>query len=235
MSDFLAWLHTRLAAHGADTTPDGLLARGTREEIAAFQKSKRLHVTGTATAETITALRRGSATGRDAGPPPARIIVRPLWLAELERRQGLQEVRDYGILSRWLKSDGRTLGDPRKLPWCGDAIQTAIALTLPDEPQLANPYLARNWLTFGVPTVPRLGAVMVFWRGARDGQDGHVALYVGEDETSFAVLGGNQSNAIGVTRIARGRLLGARWPKTDRMDTDAVQRALNAPLSTNEA
>ena len=73
---------------------------------------------------------------RAAGKPPGTTVPHPAtpppWHEELLRRKGLHEVRDRSRLMAWLRSDGWTLGDPAKLPWCGDAIETCIALTLPD-------------------------------------------------------------------------------------------------------
>lgn len=57
----------------------------------------------------------------------------------------LYGVRDRSKLSAGLPSDGKTLGDPSNMPLCGNAIQTALALMLPDEPQQVHPHLARNW------------------------------------------------------------------------------------------
>ena len=37
---------------------------------------------------------------------------------------------------------------------------------------------------------------------------------MGQDDTHFFVLGGNQSDAVTFARIAKSRLLGARWPAT---------------------
>jgi uncharacterized protein (TIGR02594 family) len=136
------------------------------------------------------------------------------WFAEAERRMGLNEMRDKAALSAFLQSDGASVGDPAKLPWCGDFVETCIALTLPDEPLPANPYLARNWLKFGVACAPAEGAVLVFWRGVRNGSSGHVGFCAGEDAGAYHVLGGNQSNAVSVARVAKTRLLGARWPRT---------------------
>lgn len=141
-------------------------------------------------------------------------MTAPAWYAEMERRKGLHELTHKKTLMSWLRSDGRTLGDPSKLPWCGDAVETAIRTTLPKEVVPKNPYLARNWSTFGVATKPVLGAVMVFNGGKRPPPSGHVALYAGEDATHYHVLGGNQSNAITVMRIAKNRLLASRWPIT---------------------
>ena len=85
---------------------------------------------------------------------------------------------------------------------------------LPDEPLLGalgtNPYWARNWLLFGQQVKPTSGAVLVFERGS----GGHVGFAIGQDDTYFYVLGGNQSDAVTVARIAKSRLLGARWPAT---------------------
>ena len=43
---------------------------------------------------------------------------------------------------------------------------------------------------------------MVFTRAGR----GHVGLYLGEDATHFHILGGNQTNNVSITRIAKVRL-----------------------------
>lgn len=129
---------------------------------------------------------------------------------------GLHEVRDNAELRAFLASDGATLGDPAEFPWCGDLVQTPIRRTLHNEPFTGkvgeNPYLARNWLDFGEACEPGVGAVLIFWRGKRDGLYGHVAFYWGEDDDFYYVLGGNQSNSISITKIRKDRLLGARWP-----------------------
>jgi uncharacterized protein (TIGR02594 family) len=141
-------------------------------------------------------------------------MTAPAWYSEVERRKGLHEVKNKATLMAWLRSDGHTLGDPSKLPWCGDLVETAIRKTLPKEPIPQNPYLARNWLKFGTMVKPCLGAILVFNGGKRPPPSGHVCFYAGEDKTHYHVLGGNQSNAITVMKIAKNRLLGARWPLT---------------------
>ena len=73
---------------------------------------------------------------------------------------------------------------------------------------------ARAWVKFGKRSrKPSLGDVLVFWRGSPNGASGHVGLYVGETRHFFYVLGGNQSDSVCITRIARARLLGsyAHW------------------------
>ena len=43
---------------------------------------------------------------------------------------------------------------------------------------------------------------------------GHVGFAIGQDVAHFFVLGGNQSDAVTITRVTKSRLLGARWPAT---------------------
>jgi len=158
------------------------------------------------------------------------------WMAEAKRVLGRHEGRDNGWLKSWLKSDGKTLGDPAKLPWCGDFVETCIRLALPGEPFTGalgeNPYWARNWLGLGGAIPPTYGAVLVFERGS----GGHVGFAVGQDTTSYFVLGGNQSNAVTVARLEKGRLLGARWPAS--YPRPAIPRlaymTTGGALSTNE-
>lgn len=151
-------------------------------------------------------LAAGGRPARDASPLP--------WITEARSALGRHEARDRSWLMEWLKRDGRSLGDPARNAWCGDFVETCIRTALPDEPLLgalgSNPYWARNWLLFGQEVSPIPGAVLVFSRGT----GGHVGFAIGQDATHFHVLGGNQSDAVTIARIARSRLLAARWPAT---------------------
>lgn len=173
-----------------------------------------------------------------AGRPVLADAVTDLpWMKEARLVMGRHETRDHGLLSRWLRSDGKTLGDPAKLPWCGDFVETCLRLALPGEefpgPLGENPYWARNWLRLGQSTPATYGAVVVFERG----KGGHVGFAVGEDATALHVLGGNQSDSVTIARISKARLLGARWPASwPRPVTPTLPRMTAAGiLSTNEA
>ena len=152
-----------------------------------------------------------SANGRSAALAPPGPLP---WVTEAKTALGRNEARDRNWLMDWLKRDGRSLGDPSKNPWCGDFVETCIRVALPDEPLLGalgtNPYWARNWLLFGREVQPIIGAVLIFERGS----GGHVGFAIGQDDAHFYVLGGNQSDAVTIARIAKSRLLGARWPAT---------------------
>jgi uncharacterized protein (TIGR02594 family) len=87
------------------------------------------------------------------------------------------------------------------VPWCGlfmSVVAKRAGKTAPEAP-----LWALNWKSFGTPqTKPALGDVLTF---KRDG-GGHVTMYIGEDDSSYHVLGGNQSDAVTITRIAKTRL-----------------------------
>ena len=214
-------VQVRLTALGyTPGVPDGVLGRATMGAIAAFQKAKHLDIKwpGTLGPKTLAALNL----------PEAEQLSLP-WYDEVKRRMGLHELSDRRSLMSWLRSDGSTLGDPSKLPWCGDLVQTALALTLPEEVLPSNPYLARNWSRFGKEVPLQLGAVLVFWRGARSGFSGHVGFAAGQNGKRVYVLGGNQSNRISITPLDTERLLAVRWPLT------YVERNIALPLRTGGA
>ena len=154
-----------------------------------------------------------AANGRPASVSPQRPLP---WITEAKSALGHNEARHRSWLMDWLTRDGRSLGDPSKDPWCGDFVETCSRMGLPDEPLLCalgtNPYWARNRLLFGQAVQPITGAVLIFERGS----GGHVGFAVGHDDTHFYVLGGNQSDAVTIARIAMSRLLGARWSPSGR-------------------
>jgi uncharacterized protein (TIGR02594 family) len=223
-------VQTRLKELGFDPGPlDGIYGRQTRVAVALFQTANMVRIKwpGTVGEQTLKALFRDS----DVKGP----LLEYPWLDLAISKKGLIEGRDYVELSKFLKSDGATLGDPRKLPWCGDFVQTCIAIPLVEEVLPANPYLARNWMQFGRPIEPTIGAVMVFWRGKRLGIAGHVAFAVGHSSSAYYVIGGNQSDSVSVTSIAKVRLIGARWPITVNLPNITLPRAVGGVLSINEA
>lgn len=179
-----------------------------------------------------------SSGGKAAAPITTSPVTDLPWMTEAKRVLGRHEGRDNGWLKAWLKGDGKTLGDPAKLPWCGDFVETCIRLALPGEAFPGalgeNPYWARNWLHLGNSIIPTYGAVMVFERGQ---SSGHVAFAVGQDASTYFVLGGNQSDSVTVTRIAKARLLGARWPSTFPAPAKAhlAPMVSGDPISINEA
>ncbi len=213
-----------LAAKGFDPgNIDGVWGRRTALAVRAFQAWKGLQVDGVVGPVTAAALGL-TPTSPAADPADDQGLV---WFQEARRLKGLREgpgAANNPLLLRIaqdLKIDYRS----DDVPWCGLFVAHCIGATLTTEPLPSNPLSARSWMRFGGPCSPRPGAVMVFWRGRRDGWQGHVAFYVGEDdEHYFHVLGGNQSDAVNVTRIAKDRLLGARWPATVPLGAEGARK-----------
>lgn len=203
-----------LAARGYNPGPaDGVRGRRTIAAIKSFQAAHGLKPDGIVGPNTLRVLFPGT----QAEPLPVALSTDAApWLTLARTKMGLHEVRDNSVLRAFLRLGKGTIGDPAKIPWCGDFVETCIAVSLPAEPLPANPYAAINWLSFGRGVSPRPGAILSFHRGDPNNWQGHVGFYVAEDATHYHVLGGNQSNAVTISRIAKSRLRpgGSRWPLT---------------------
>ncbi len=119
------------------------------------------------------------------------------------------------------------------IPWCGlwmAVVAKRAGWTVP-----GNPLWALNWANFGQGVKKAmLGDILVF---KREG-GGHVGLYVGEDTSYYHVLGGNQSDNVNVTRIAKARAYAIRRPKWKIAQPPNVRQIFvgpTGPISTNEA
>lgn len=201
-------IQSRLAAHGFDPGPmDGIIGARTSAAIVAFKRAMGLLARPYVGPQTYDLLL--------ADPKPLPWADLPPWITEGMRIMGWHERAQNAELRAWLKSDGHALGDPARYPWCGDFVETAIRLALPNEPMQplkGNPYWALNWRNFGVPCGPLVGAVVSI---RRDG-GGHVGFAVAHDGSRIYVLGGNQSNTVSVSPIEAGRFetVSWRWPST---------------------
>ncbi|MEM7544725.1 MAG: TIGR02594 family protein [Pseudomonadota bacterium] len=233
----IKWVQRRLLIHGHNPgIVDGIWGRNTLKATVAFQVMKKLPAEGVLNPATIAALKTSPGAAEATEDAPQQdILDRFPWMSLALRKRGLHEGRDNPELRKFLKSDGKTLGDPAQLPWCGDFVETCIAVTLPTTNLPGNPYLARNWLKFGQTVDPCFGSVMVFWRGSRAGHSGHVGFYYSEDEDRYHILGGNQKNAINVSSMRKDRFLGARMP-TDGgpYPRRSIRDAADWALSENE-
>jgi uncharacterized protein (TIGR02594 family) len=138
------------------------------------------------------------------------------------------------VITGWAGALQIDYGDD-EIPWCGLFVAHCVGSRLPAEPRPKNPLGARSWSGFGIPCTPQPGAIMVFWRRSRSSWLGHVAFYVGEDGKAFHVLGGNQSDRVGVARMPKGRLLASRWPATAPAPAgEPLFLDARGELSTNE-
>ena len=221
---------TRLKELGFNPgTIDGKFGPNTKRAVVAFQNSVGIAADGVVGPVTWSHLFEDVAKSKDTHPN-----TKTPWMDEALKMKGLHEVKNKTALYRWMRSDGTSVGDPSKIPWCGDFVETAIKLSLPNEPFEGavgkNPYWARNWQYFGKEVKPQYGAILVFTRG----KGGHVGFYVGESGKYYSVLGGNQSNSVTVSRILKRRCIAVRYPLTAN-ETGKVINSNAGSVSTNEA
>lgn len=215
--------------------PDGVGGPNTAEALEQFLRDQGFAFSVRATRSSFTLTPVKQIERVDASHPLP-------WVSEALSVMGLHERHDNEALKEFLRSDGGTVGDPAKIAWCGDFIHTCIRRALPQEPFRGrvgeNPYLAMNWLDFGVPCEPCPGAILSFWRGSEDSIYGHVGEYWGEDDAHYYILGGNQDNEVSITKISKHRLRpgGSRWPlSTPIAPGDPVFMSSDIALSVNEA
>lgn len=120
------------------------------------------------------------------------------------------------------------------VPWCGlFAAIVALRRVGKASEVVQDPLWALNWAHYGVPSkTPSLGDVLAFSRPS----GGHVGFYIGEDDDCYHVLGGNQSDQVGFTRILKGRLRAARSPRFFSKPITAIPFKLSSvgAVSTNE-
>lgn len=122
--------------------------------------------------------------------------------------------------------------------WCGLAAAVIALRAGKSVDAVGNILGSRAWVKFGEHAdVPSLGDFLVFWRGSRDGWQGHIGQYIAEDATAYHVAGGNQSNAFTIARVAKDRFLEARRPiyATKPLSVKPYQVAATGGLSRNEA
>lgn len=101
--------------------------------------------------------------------------------------------------------------DTTATPWCAAFVGSLVkrAGYTP-----TNSLMARSFLNWGEKLEkPRLGCVVVMWRGSPTSASGHVGFYAGETASHVLVLGGNQSDSVTVAKFAKSRVLGYRWPR----------------------
>jgi uncharacterized protein (TIGR02594 family) len=171
----------------------------------------------------------------------------PRLLLEARKLYGTVEVpgkRDSPIILGWARELGleRTYSHD-SVAWCG--LFAAIVARRADKPECPkNPLWALNWGLWGNDAgQPELGELLTFIRHYRDerGREkigGHVGFYVGEDDLAYHVLGGNQSNAVTIARVAKDRLRACRsYYKNGKPDNvrPVFLHTSGEPLSDNEA
>lgn len=111
---------------------------------------------------------------------------------------------------RWKRNVIPSTRDDGQFAWCGIFAHNMLLETGYPTLPINEAAGARNYLKLGEPvTTPQLGDIVVFSRGT--GWQGHVGFVSRVDAWGDVwVLGGNQSNAVNLTKYSGNRLLGYR-------------------------
>lgn len=158
----------------------------------------------------------------------------PAWMVEARKMMGQREIKGPKH-NNWIAKGWARLGaswfNNDETPWCGFFVAHCMdkaGLPYPGGGLFAR---AKAWLDWGVPCQPCLGAVIVFGRSG----GGHVGFVVGEGQSTYYVLGGNQRDAVNIMPIAKSRYLGCRWPKGVKNPATKLPSMTGGIVSRNEA
>lgn len=132
----------------------------------------------------------------------------PKMLVEALKLHGTLETpgaRDNPTILGWAREVGLGTYSHDAIPWCG--LFLAVVASRAGKRLPHGPLWALNWARWGEDGgQPELGDVLVFTRPG----GGHVGIYVGEDADAYHVLGGNQRDAVSITRVGKDRLYTCR-------------------------
>ena len=166
---------------------------------------------------------------KEAAP---RVLIEALKLYGTKENKGAS-LSNPEILS-WAKELGLTkIYTNDAVAWCGLFI--AYVVKKSGYEPVKDPLWARNWSNFGTKQkVAMLGDILVFKRDT----GGHVGIYVGEDDSCYHVLAGNQSDMVNVTRILKSRCIGinrCKWKIAQPSNVRVIHLKANGQISNNEA
>lgn len=176
------------------------------------------------------------AGGADAATPDDTPAGAPPWFVTLWKDRGTHEIagaRHNPVIVGYFRDAGFPDIKDDETAWCAAAVNAALERNgIPGSKSLA----ARSFEKWGVEAdTPRIGDVVVMWRGSRTGWQGHVGLYVRESATHVYVLGGNQSDALNVQAFPKGKVLCYRRPRGITQSRTAAAAAGSAATGTASA
>lgn len=159
------------------------------------------------------------------------------WIDTAISLMGTTEVAGKGDnpkIITWAKGIGGWVASFYKedsIPWCGLFVGHCMKANgiEPAKDMLS----ALAWNKFGTKLdEPYYGCVIVFKRTG----GGHVGFAVSQDKDTYHVLGGNQSDSVNITKIAKARCVGWRWPDYYQLPKVKLPyKTFNGKLSENEA
>lgn len=160
--------------------------------------------------------------------------MEPAWIKKARTYIGTKEIpgpKHNTVILGWLAALKAWWRDD-ETPWCGVFVAYIIRETLGDVGIPKYWMRAKEWASYGMPLAKGTpGAILVFNRTG----GGHVGFYIGEDDTRYYVLGGNQSNAVNITPILKNRCTAIRWPLGVGPAGGPVRYSSAQAASVNEA
>jgi uncharacterized protein (TIGR02594 family) len=137
-----------------------------------------------------------------------------------QRYVGVKELsgtKNHPLIQWWLSLCGFSLDTPDEVAWCSAFVNgMAWELRLPRSKSAG----ARSWLAVGLPvegSQARRGDVVILKRGTEPqpgaeviNAPGHVGLFAGYEGPNVLLLGGNQSDSVGLAHFNKDQILGVR-------------------------
>jgi uncharacterized protein (TIGR02594 family) len=128
------------------------------------------------------------------------------WIEEANKYLG-QNRDNISDMLTVVKTGMQVSDDMNANTW--DGLFVAFVFSQIGKVPVTSPVQALNWLSFGtVLTKPTEGCLVVF----ANARANHVGFYLGEDETSYSVLGGNQNDTVSVINIPKTGNATFVWP-----------------------
>ena len=156
----------------------------------------------------------------------------PAMLMEAMKNMDVAEIvgpRHNPVILGWAKEVNAPVGgwftDDEK-PWCGLFMAVCARRAGLEPPPGFDAVRALSWAAWGQPAQSaRLGYILVMPRHDARGAviGGHVTMYVGENQTHYFCLGGNQNNRVSIMPIAKARISSIRRPPYPLADAPNVK------------
>lgn len=145
--------------------------------------------------------------GKNYNLESLKVAIEELGVKEIQGEKSNKQVVKYHAYAREDNDLNKGLAD--SVPWCSSFVcyvleNSGLGST--------NSMSARSYLDWGKSSMGKAlpGDIAVFWRGSRNGWQGHVGFYVDETESFVYVLGGNQNDSVNITRYSKSKLLDIR-------------------------
>jgi uncharacterized protein (TIGR02594 family) len=141
----------------------------------------------------------------------------PPWLrsAYKEMELGVKEIpgdiHEQRILDYWKYVDNYS-ADTDEIAWCSAGMNYLFEINGIRGSRWSH---ARSWLKWGeVLSEPRIGCVVILYRGDPKGWTGHVTLFTRWlGKKTIECIGGNQNDQWDLSPFSTTRVLGWRWPE----------------------